>query len=518
MLFIFRWAKKCVPFIKSAKITDEFVKVECTRGNESVYIDYHSFTPANKVSRLLQKQKKSLKRKEAVSVLVLGIDSVSRLNLHRKMPETYKFLKDSGAIEMLGYNKVADNTFPNLIPVLTGLFEDELKTSCWPQKKCVFDGCNYVWDNFSSAGYVTGFGEESSFMGLFTYTMPGFHDQPTDYYMRIFDRQANMQIGFKHLFSTKLCIGPRKNLVHLLNYVSKFALTFKQKLSFGFFWSVSLTHDSINLAQEADKEYQQFLEQLRDQGVLRNTILILLSDHGMRWGAIRKTYQGYLEERLPFLFVMMPKWFEKKYATAVSNLKLNTQKLTTPFDFHETLNDLADLKRLEKDTLGERTKSLDVKSLPRGISLFLPVPQERTCENASILEHWCTCSQSEEISTSNVLVVQASEHVVRFMNSLLEEYPQCAELQLFKITRARTSRSTSVTVGNMTMKDKGITDFSVAFSTLPGKGLFEAHVRYDANTEEYKVVASISRINAYGRQSRCVDEARLRLYCFCKDN
>lgn len=467
---------------------------------------------------MLQKQKKALKSKEAVSVLILGIDSVSRLNLHRKMPETSRILKNLGAIEMLGYNKIADNTFPNLIPLLTGLYEEELKTSCWPESKCVFDSCNYIWDNFSSAGHITGFGEESSFMGLFTYTMPGFHNQPTDYYMRIFDRQANNEIGFKHLFNTQLCMGPRKNLVHLLNYVNKFTFTFKQHLSFGFFWSVSLTHDNINLAQEADREYEQFLGQLNNKGVFKNTVFILISDHGMRWGPIRKTYQGYLEERLPFLFVIVPKWFQRKYGTAVSNLKLNARRLTTPFDLHETLNDLADLTRLQKGKLRERTKALNKKFPSRGISLFLPVPKERTCESASILEHWCTCSQSEEISTSNTLVKQATEHAVQFMNSLLVEYPQCAELNLLKIASARTGRSTSVSVANETLKDKGITDFSVTFSTLPGKGFFEAHVRYDANTEQFTVVATISRINAYGRQSRCVDLAHLRLYCFCKAN
>lgn len=501
----------CVPFANSVEVQDEFYKIECYHKNISIYTDYHSFIPTEKVSQKTLRQKGS---REGVSVLVLGVDSVSRINLYRNMPKTAKYLKELGAIEMLGYNKVGDNTFPNLIPVQTGLSEEELKSSCWPGTKCVFDHCNFIWDNFSAAGHITGFGEEASFLGMFTYNAPGFHKQPTDYYMRIFDRQANRDIGFNHMLNVITCIGPRKNLMHLLNHVRKFALTLMEYLSFGFFWSASLTHDDINLPKESDEEFKQFLTTLSKQGVFENTILVFMSDHGMRFGPIRKTYQGHLEERLPLLSFLLPKWFETKYESAVNNLKKNTRRLISPFDLHETLNDLVDLKVLQSDTLWRRTKDLDkTQSLPRGISLFLPIPKKRTCESARILKHWCTCHQSEEVSTSEKLVEQATNHVVKHLNSLLEEYPQCSQLQLFKIEGARQERSMSANVGNVSMTH---TDLTVTFSTDPGRGMFEAHVRHDSDKEQFKVVATVSRINAYKQQSRCIDHAHLRLYCFCK--
>jgi hypothetical protein len=45
---------------------------------------------------------------------------------------------------------------------------------------------------------------------------------------------------------------------------------------------------------------------------LNKTVLIFLSDHGIRFGAIRKTSVGKLEERLPFMFLIFPDWFLKK--------------------------------------------------------------------------------------------------------------------------------------------------------------------------------------------------------------
>lgn len=73
-----------------------------------------------------------------------------------------------------------------------------------------------------------------------------------------------------------------------------------------------------------------------------------MSDHGIRWGDIRKTYQGQMEERLPFVIITLPKWLKETYPVAAANLKKNVRRLTTPFDLHETLKDLLDVNNLNK--------------------------------------------------------------------------------------------------------------------------------------------------------------------------
>lgn len=42
----------------------------------------------------------------ALSVLMLGIDSISRLNFIRAMPKTAQYVYDNEWFEMSGYNKV----------------------------------------------------------------------------------------------------------------------------------------------------------------------------------------------------------------------------------------------------------------------------------------------------------------------------------------------------------------------------------------------------------------------------
>jgi len=91
------------------------------------------------------------------SVLLIGADALSRLNFYRQMPKTLQFLKDQNAIELLGYNKVDDNTFPNLVPVFTGKSVDEIQKTCWTSNNDYFDDCPFIWKNYSERGYVSNY-------------------------------------------------------------------------------------------------------------------------------------------------------------------------------------------------------------------------------------------------------------------------------------------------------------------------------------------------------------------------
>lgn len=55
-----------------------------------------------------------------ISVLFVGIDSISRTNFVRSLPKTYKYVENNGWLSLDGYNKIDDNTFPNLMAILTG--------------------------------------------------------------------------------------------------------------------------------------------------------------------------------------------------------------------------------------------------------------------------------------------------------------------------------------------------------------------------------------------------------------
>jgi len=94
---------------------------------------------------------------------------------------------------------------------------------------------------------------------------------------------------------------------------------------------------------------------------------------------VRASEQGKFEERMPFVAVRLPSWFSERYPAAAANLRLNSDRLTTPFDLHETMMDMLDM---------QRSRNATEKQRPRAYSLFQDIPDDRTCADAAIEPHW----------------------------------------------------------------------------------------------------------------------------------
>lgn len=498
---------RCKYFKNKIKVRDEFVRVTCSANYTIVYQQYFLFAPLKKFIKHDNKAEKSIDE-PAYNVLILGIDGVSRLNFQRTMPKTVSLLKSKGAIEMMGYNKVGDNTFPNLVPMLIGIKENELKKVCLPHMKATFDNCPFIWEWFKQAGYYTALGEDSSSLGTFNYVKVGFSNAPTDYYIHTFIDQAEKIVGSNKDFNSNLCMQDIPFYKVLLNYVEDLTTTLKSSKLFGFFWEISMSHDYLNYPMVMDDDYVQFFNRLEAKNYLDDTIVIVVSDHGIRWGEIRSTRQGRLEERLPFLFVLTPPSFRENYTRAYDSLKLNSKRLTTPFDVYATLADLVDLKSINDTALLSRSKSNYAHN--RAISLFLPVPDNRTCKAADIADHWCTCHKDSAMSKTSPEALEAAVNLVLKLNEMLAEYPQCARLSLSEVLDA-----TMMEADKPGIKEVGWEDFIVVVvRTTPGDGIFEATLRIDANG--WTVVGTVSRLNLYGKQSLCMHHYQMKLYCYCQ--
>lgn len=500
---IVKYSDNCIAFNKSAKITEEYVKVECFSSDTLIYTDVFAFVPV-----LVDISKPTIP--QPLNILILGLDAVSRLNLHRQLPLTVNYLRKLGMVELLGYNKVADNTFPNLIPILTGYTEEELKSICWPNTTAKFDQCPFIWKRYSEKSYKTVYAEDAAWMGVFNYMKRGFHKQPTDYYWSFFNRLAEELIGNEADGNVKRCVGARRVYATMLDYTIKFITTMANHNQpyFGFFWEVSLSHDFLNAPKIADKEYELFFRHLNETGLLNRTALFFLSDHGIRYGGIRTTFQGRMEERLPFLNILLPNWYKKKFHTAFINLQKNSRRLTTPFDLHETLVDLLDPYGLTTEKLARTNSS-------RGYSLFTKIPEGRTCEDAAISSHWCTCQQSTPIDKNDPVVIEVAEFTVNYINSLLEGYADCSNLTLNAVHNARVLSHNGTEVDQF----REYEDYMITIETQPGGGVFEVTVRRRLNVENgvaFAITGTISRINLYGDQSKCVSDFHMKLYCYCK--
>ncbi|KAE8751146.1 hypothetical protein FOCC_FOCC002230 [Frankliniella occidentalis] len=516
-----RFAKDCVPFESAVVVPHEFVRVTCTSSTakKPVYVDYHAFVPVKRPrghpGGVTPREHAS---EDALSVLILGIDSVSRLNLLRKMQRTVGVLEGRlGARGMRGYNKVEDNTFPNLVPLLSGKNIPELRASCWPNDTSHFDACPWVWEQFNREGYVNMFAEDTAWMGLFHYLKRGFANQPTDY-----DPRPLLYLGEKNLgrgggFNACYCIGQRHQIEVLFDYGLKFAraMAVQRRKFFGLVWGTSLSHDMLNQPDEADAFYERFLLDLEATGLLNSTALVFMSDHGLRFGEILSTFQGHMENMLPAMYVVLPEWVRRRYPLAMHNLECNRHRLVTVFDLHRTFRNFMDLSSLEDERVRADEHSVAAAfragQPPRGISLFTPIPVTRTCDHAGIPNNYCACQHLTAADTNDPDVRRAANFVVGQVNALLA--PQCWRLALAALLEAR--RGPPITTF-VRAKHNATTEYQLTLRTEPGAALFSATVGYNSGTDGMWLEGSVSRLNAYGQTSWCVNSTALRPLCHCR--
>ncbi|BHF67499.1 hypothetical protein SprV_0301052600 [Sparganum proliferum] len=364
------------------------------------------------------------RQEELVNVLLLGIDSLSRLSWLRYLPRTMDLLQrlvqNRGGIFNL-FNIVGDGTTANLLALLTGLFEQELPEArrfvaeMMPGQvglldaslskeggnrgekasKTVLDEFPWIWKEYaSSGGYATHYIEDTTNYGTFQYRLQGFGSRqtPVNSYGRpclVAAAQDEARYG-KRLGCTastpthKILLESMREFFHANAGLPRFSLTFLSEM----------IHEDPSQARLVDADLHELLQQIEEDdadwearrgqktGVPRlfaNTLLVLFSDHGPRMGKARLSLQGKLEERLPLLAVLLPRRLVKAWPDALTAVRSNADRLCSPFDLHASLRHL-----LARQLLLTAPTS-------RGRSLFAPLPANRTCREIGAAEHWCAC-------------------------------------------------------------------------------------------------------------------------------
>ena len=128
-----------------------------------------------------------------------------------------------------------------------------------------------------------------------------------------------------------------------------------------------------------DDYLPEYLESLRETGVLNNTAVFMFGDHGSRYGPIRETKQGRLEERLPLNLIMLPDWWTNAHPKEAKNLYDNQNRLTTPFDMYLSILHLADLPYQVEDGLGYVYPPVATRSYQN--SIFAKIPGLKNVNN-----------------------------------------------------------------------------------------------------------------------------------------
>ena len=214
------FGKELGPIEMSINITNcEAVRVRCYQTKKKLtkapktqkLKTFEQIIPLIPEKHLETKNYKNVDQK-VPNILMLGIDSISWLNFKRQFSFTQKLAEKHKFYPIYGYNKVGDNTFPNLMPILTGQHQYYYWNETISKTKH-FDDLPFIWKEFSQQNFITAFIEDYPRYSLFNYKRLGFIEQPTDYYLRPVSLAIDKQLkGFCYKDKMEIEVNFSKNM------------------------------------------------------------------------------------------------------------------------------------------------------------------------------------------------------------------------------------------------------------------------------------------------------------------
>eukprot|EP00111_Clytia_hemisphaerica_P010755 TCONS_00031414-protein len=499
------------------ELKEDHIKVTMKLYFTQHHTEYHSHV--NKFSDQLRPlhELKSSDTGLPINIAIQMYDSQSRANFQRHAIKTMDFLeKDVDSFIFQSNSIVGDGTTAQISAMLTGVAEkDQYETRRgFPNTRTV-DDFEWIFKYFHNAGYATMYSEDDMDFGTFNYRLNGFAKPPALWYPKPMWLGWVQDYNHKHLCGAEQNIGLLKQFDEMFRYYGRFAFALTAKFC----------HDDPNTLQLMD---QQTLDLIKYYKKEDNTIFILFGDHGSRAGKLRETLQGKLEERIPFLAMVVPSWLKVKHPEIHSALRYNTRAFTTYFDINAMFRHIVSYPKLP----GPEVK---------GRSLFTRLPLNRTCASEGVEEHWCPCLTYKRISTTDENVNKIAQELIKFINKLYshlnKERQTCATLKLDHIESAGLSTPNEkvqrfkntkrdhvcdscgvVLDSSMDIKqDKlAIKSYQLVFMVKPSGGKFEANAKMDSSGK-ITVDPLISRINMYRDQPKCIaaTHPHLRPYCYC---
>ena len=300
------------------------------------------------------------------NLLLLMIDPISQPLFNQLLPKTRNLLEDMGFVSFDQYTVVGDNSGPNQAALYsgTGLVG---RTDISSQHT---DRFTWIWDDLrQNRGYATYKAEDGCIRNSNTVAsiQPNTTHGSILHEMNCFD------------FQRPNCIGHEPAAKHLIRHVSQFISLYSERdRKWAAFASFVDSHeDTMSLALTLDDQFYNFLSGLSGS-ILDNTMVLLVSDHGLHYGPFLQSRQGARERARPVLQMVLPRRYREDQKT-MDILRSNAGLWTSPFDVYSTLRHV--LLNDVDDTNSQNSSS----------SLLLPLgPERKTCSGTkAIPKRYC---------------------------------------------------------------------------------------------------------------------------------
>lgn len=296
-----------------------------------------------------------------------------------------------------------------------------------------------------------------------------------------------------------LCIGPDFPAKHYLDYTyNLMRMLGEDRPLFSYQFLVETAHDDLNGGRRLDGYFLDFFTKMESDGILDNTAVFFISDHGFRFGKFRETALGRYEDMLPFGFVLMPDRYYDVYPDALRNIRTNSRRLVTVFDLHATLLELA-----EPWSEGRVIRTANGYSL-----LSNEIPSGRNCEDAGINFQFCTCFEPQSLDAKSDLSMSLAEFVIDEVNRIVETNNATMKCHEWSLD----------SVGDFARLSEGnrwTNFFKATIKTTP-TARFEAAAELRQTDSSWKLLSDIDRTDWFSANAECVEKESFERYCYCK--
>jgi hypothetical protein len=498
-------------------------RIQCVNSFAKIVYDFLHFNPKwNENAK--DDNEVEAETVDTPSVIVLGIDSVSRSHAIRALPKSYNYLvSEFQANDFVGYNRVGENTWRNFIPLLAG--RSHRKYLITMHMIFHIDLIPFIWYEKEMAKVSTFYAEDRPELSAFTvFGQLGFKLPPTDYYFRPFTQGVNSFAPkiIDKVTQSKDCYGPKTMFDIQLDYLKGFLQRYERKRKFAMSWSTQISHSSYSLLSRSDEAFLDFLKWLKAGNHTENSILIVMSDHGPRMGGAALTHVGRAENNKPWFMLHISDNLKTKYKWIQETVLHNSKRLTSHYDTYQTISDIFQNKAFNTKTYRPVRDTLTRRNL------FHSLPKDRTCVDAGIEAQFCTCDRKELVQPTLDIVQSIAKFLVEKINELISENEHlCGVFTLHNVTEALVSYSKPEE--DMKIRDKVLQflysdksgRYKVVFYTIPGYALFEGTVDFVEISSKkiehrMRLIGELIRLDRYDAKSKCMNDKFIRPYCVCK--
>jgi hypothetical protein len=362
----------------------------------------------NRNETLVKERKKIAEKVKSLynNVLILYLDTVSRMHFYRKLKKVVEIFKPYfkyninenekkfTAFEFLKYNSLKAFTYDCIRAMFYGQSIKKEK-----------NGTNLV-KYYKERGFITGHTGTTCGREIFAQS-PFSYDLNYDNYdhemislfcdLNFFSKKYRITYGINSVIQR--CFYGKPVYYYAMEYTKLFWEAYKDSKKF-FRIHINEGHEiTMELISYLENDFAEFIKYFFDNNLLNDTAIFFISDHGNHffniWRLINNPeYKG--ESVLPILLIILPNNKQLYESGLYDNLYENQQTFLTAYDIHDTFIHLAysDFNDINKEKSAFIYNKVNHYS-GRGESLFNAIGQDkRHCKgynNYFVNENACQC-------------------------------------------------------------------------------------------------------------------------------